>query len=245
MRSTKTQSGRVVALTLLLMVSLFPVFFVFADPSGASISGVVSETAPNRTPSSRSDARGTITTMLLNSVQQNQHWKAYVGNVTGSLTLDDAMNFTIYDWDLSTITGQVYASRYDNLSWSGVGCASQGLIVNESTFHNMTNSDSDDINSTFNWTAHQAFTVGITSIGANSCNSTATYVNDTRPSSVTAATPFQEILLQDTNGYLVYMTEIENNQYGFDNHTYDFQMIVAESNVKASPTTYYFYVELR
>lgn len=235
--------GFIAALILLLALvsSSFP---ASADPTGAEITGVATETAANRTPDGRSDARGTITTMLLDAVQQDQHWKAYVGNVTGALTLDDAANFTIYDWDLTTISGQVYASRNSSLAWSSVSCASPGIVVSESAFHNMTDADSDDLNSTFNWTVHRQYSVGSTTIGQDTCSSTVTYVNGTRQVPTTSS-PFQELLLQDANGFLIYMTPIEDDAQGFDNQAYDFQMIVAESNVKASPTAYYFYVELR
>jgi hypothetical protein len=227
-------------------LSFFP--SILADPSGASISGAVTANGPIVSNGTRSDPRATITTLALNSLQQDQHWKAYVGNVTGRLTLDNPNNYTIYDWDLSSITGQVYASRYNNLTWTTVTCASQGLIVNESTFHNMTSSSSDRINTTFNWTIHKQFNVGANTIAQNTCNSTVTYVNDTRPVP-TISSKFQEILVEDANGYLVYLTGIDDNSLGYDNSStsnlVDFQMIVAESDVKGSPTPYYFYVELR
>ena len=238
------QQGRWRAATFLLLLVLLFAELAFADPTGGTISSATTEYATNRTPDSRADPRSTITTMLLSTIQQDQHWKAYVGNVSGSLTLDDAANFTIYDWDLTTISGQVYASRYGNLSWSSVSCATGADVTSESFFHNMTNADSDDINSTFNWSTHKAFSIGSNTIGANSCNSTVTYANDTRQVP-TAASPFQEVLIKDANNYLVYMTGIDDNVQGFDNQTYDFQMIVAESAIKGSPTTYYFYVELR
>lgn len=243
MSSTTQETWRNGAL-ILLVLALLSSSFVFAAPNGATITSATTEYAPNRTAGSRTDDRGTVTTMLLNTIQQDQHWKAYVGNITGTLTLDDASNMTIYDWTLSTISGQVYASRYSNISWTGVTCATPAEIVSESFFHNMTDSDSDDLNSTFNWTIHKSFTVGTTTLAANTCNSTVTYANDTKQNP-TAGAPYQEILIKDTNSYLVYLTGINDNVQGFDNQTYDFQMMVAESNVKASATTYYFYVELR
>jgi hypothetical protein len=179
--------------------------------------------------------------MLLTSIQQNLRWKGYVGNVTGTLSLDDAANFTIYDWDLTSFTGEVYASRYSNLSWSSVSCAPGGLIQNESSFYGMTQS-ADDINSTFNWSVHKAFNVGTTTINANTCNSTVTNINDTRQTP-TASSPFQEILLRDTSGYMVFLSDISDNVQGFDNQTYDFQLILPES-ISGSNTAYYFYVEL-
>jgi hypothetical protein len=228
---------------LLLLLLSCAIVQVSADPSGATITSASSVTSANASPSFRSDARSTITTMLLNSVQQSSRWKAYVGNVTGSLTLDNPLNYTIYSWDLTSLTGQVYASRFGNLTWSSVSCAPAGLITNESTFFSMTNSHPDKINSTFNWSIHKTFSVGTNTITTNTCNSTVTYMNDTRQVPTTAS-PFQEVLTQDANGYLVYMTDISDNTQGYDNTTYDFQMIVPEA-VSGGATSYYFYAELR
>jgi len=237
-----THKQAVRAIFLLLLLLCVAIYQVFADPSGSSITSASSTTAQNASPGSRSDGRGTITTLLLNSIQQDQRWKAYVGNVTGLLSLDNANNFTIYSWDLLTVTGEVYASRFGNLSWTSVSCASHGLINNESSFFSMIQSNADRINATFNWSIHKGFSVGTNTINANSCNSTVTYVNDTRQVP-TAGSPFQELLLQDTNGYLMYLTDINDNTQGYDNTSYDFQMIVPENNTGV-PTPYYFYIEL-
>jgi hypothetical protein len=237
------QAKAAILLLLLLCVSLW---LVSADPGGVSISGASSVTATNVTPASRSDARTTITTMVVNSIQQTSRWKAYVGNVSGSLALSNPNNYSIYSWDLTTTTGEVYASRFGNLTWSSVSCATTGLIHNESSFFYMQNSDADRINATFNWTVHKLFQVGSSTISQNSCNSTVTYRNSTRQAPTTSS-PFQEILIQDTNGYMVYLADISDNTLGYDNssagNTFDFQMIVAE-NTTGSPTPYYFYVEL-
>jgi hypothetical protein len=228
---------------IFLLLLCCAVSFVIADPSGATVTSASSTTGPNQTAASRADARSTITTLVLNSIQQSSRWKAYVGNVTGTLTLDNPSNQTIYAWDLSSFSGEVYASRYGNLSWSSVSCAPNGLIQNESATFAMTTSEADRINITFNGSTHRAFTVGSNTINANSCNSTVLFVNDTRQTSVTTSSPFQELLVRDATGYLVYLAEISDNTQGFDNSSYDFQMIVPE-NITGAATSYYFYVEL-
>ena len=234
------QAAGAALLVLAIALSVASVL-VAAAPSGATISNPATETAVNRSPDSRSDPGGTITTMVLTSVQQNNRWKAYVGNVSGVLTLDDAANLTIYDWDLSSFTGEVYASRYGNLTWSTVSCANVTNIQAESSFYGMTNT-ADDINSTFNWSVHKSFTVGTTTLTASTCNSTVTYANDTRQVP-TASSPYQEVLIKDANNYVTYLADISDNSQGFDNQSYDFQMIVPEF-VDGTVTSYYFYVEL-
>jgi hypothetical protein len=234
---------------LLVLIALFVCVsvFVLADPTGSTISNAVTVYGPNTTPASRTDNRSTITTMVLNATIQTSRWKAYVGNVTGVLTLDNPSNMTIYAWDVTTLTGQVYASRYSNITWSSpnIICANSSIISAEATFNNMTGSMPDRINQTFNWSIHKQFQIGTNTIGQNNCSSTVTYMNDTRQVPTTSS-PFQEVLLQDNiSNVLIYMTSIDYQTQGYDNASYDFQMIVAESDVKASPTPYYFYVELR
>jgi hypothetical protein len=222
---------------------------VFADPSGSSISGATTVTGANSTPAMRNDSKSTITTMILSAVQLDQFWKAYVGNITGIYTLDNPNNATIYSWDATTVTGQVYASRHNNVSWTNIACADRTLMNTEAAYYNMT-SGPDRLNATFNWTVHKAFSVGLNAINQSTCNNTVTYVNDTRQVPTTSS-PFQEVLIKDaTNDYMIYMTSIDDNSYGYDNTTFDFQLIVPESNLaggssRPANTAYYFYVELR
>jgi len=214
----------------------------FALPSGAVI--IFNQTAgiPTTTPDNRNDSRGTITTLILRGVQQDQSWKGYVGNITGKLTLDDAVGNTIYNWPLSlTKIGKVYLSRSNSPSWLNVTCGNQTYIDNEQGYYGMAVVASDNINSTFNTTNHQRFLVGPNPIAVNTCRATSTFINNV------SQTPngnqlFQEILLQDPT-HLIFTTMINASTAGFDGRQYDFQIIVPESPVNSS-TPYYFYTEL-
>lgn len=237
------QKRAMTAMLLLVALSFFAVQ-VFGDPSGTTISGNTTETGPTSAPDSHTADRSTITTMVLTSVQQNQQWKAYVGNVTGSLTLDDADSFTIYDWSLGTsIDGEVYASTSNTLDFSSIACADTATIGSENTFHNMTAGQVDNINGTFNSTLHSSFVVAGNTIAADTCSAQALFVNDARQAPGSGA-DFQQILLEENTNELVFVSLLNDNTVGFDGDIYDFQMIVAESSVKSSATPYYFYVEL-
>lgn len=234
----------VIASLMLLFISIY---VAIAEPNGAQITYNSTVSGQGRTPENRTDPRGTITTLVLDGVQQDQHWKAYVGNVSGVLTLDDGDGYTIYDWDLTglVIQGEVYATRATT-DFSSIVCANLANITAEETFHNMTAAEKDSISSTFNYTTHKQFYVGSTQFAQNACSyTTATYINGTRQN-VNTSSFFQEILLQDANSNIVFTTIIEDNVNGYriDSSTYDFQMIVPESDIKASPTTYYFYTEI-
>jgi hypothetical protein len=247
MNSTNGQHG---GLTLLILVGLlasllaWPVL-VAAAPTGASVTFISNTTANASNPGNRTDARGTITTLKLDATQQDGHWKGYVGNVSGKLTLDDANKMTIYDWSLTgvTIQGRVYVTRNASILFASVTCAANATVNTEDGFNNITGTSVDSINQTFVNSTHKAFYVGATPIANSTCRAIATFVNDT-PQSISEAMTFQEILLQDSAANLIYTTIIEPNLSGFDSNTYDFQLIVAESGIKVSPTTYYFFTEI-
>lgn len=229
------------ALALILVLSL--PFLVTGQPTGVDIMSNVTD-APLPTPASAiTTAGGTFTTMVLNGTFQTPRWKAYVGNVTGRITLDDSAGSTIYDWELATITGRVYVSRNDSIEWDNVNCVSDPTLASEQAFLDIDDTFVDSINRTFNDTIHRSFFVGTQFIANSSCRAIATYVNDTRqPPSENAS--FQEVLLEDSVGNVIYTTMLEDAVEGYDSGLYDFQLIVPENPFAAVPTTYYFFAEI-
>jgi len=245
-RKTRTREAtmnyrRYFLAAILLFVSALAIPSVMAVPTGASITFNSTDYGPSSSPGSLTTNRSTITTIVLDAMQQDQHWKAYIGNVTGTLTLDDVGNNTIYDWTgITTAAGEVYASRNGSLNFGAVACANSTVIGNEQTLMNMSVGDADTIGRTFNSTAHSSTVVAGTTL--SSCNMTSTYVNNASQGQNSSAS-FQEFLMQDAGANLVYVAILNDNKAGYNGKTYDFQMIVAESHVQA-PRTYYFYVEL-
>src|SRR3989338_3034243 len=211
---------------LMLAIALFIAFIgaSSAEPSGPTITFMNNETKATSGAATINTSGGSITTVILNTTTQNLRWKAYVGNVTGTLTLDDASDNTIFDW-------------------TGINCSNSTHITNENKAINHTNRD-DNITATFSQQLHSGFYVGTRQILANTCKSLHTYVNSTSQNS-----RFEEVAMYDgaksTGGHVVYAAPLEQDQYGFDNSTYDFQMIVPENGLPGfqSSTAYYFYVE--
>jgi hypothetical protein len=216
-------------------------WFALGAPGGPQFTYNNTESPTPAGATSITTAGGSFTTLVMNGTTQTLRWKAYVGNVTGSFTLDDASGFTIYDWQLATVTGEVYASRNSSITFSNVICANRSIIASEDTSLNGGSSREDSINRTFVNSTHRTFLVGTTNMTTNSCPSIATYVNDSSQA-VSAQASFQEVLLSDSNA-LVYTTLLENKTLGYNRGKYDFQLIVAESEV-SGPSTYYFWVEL-
>jgi len=218
---------------------------VLGLPSAPIIQYISNSSSTSGLMNRSTDMPGTITTVVLSANQQDYKWKAYVGNVTGKVALDDANGKSIYDWNLGTAGGgKVLVSRFSSISWTSIACANQASIDAESTAVGISASAGDSINRTFNDTIHRAFSVGTVSIGGSTCRSIATYINDV-PQAVSTSAYFQEILLRDTtNDHMIYTTLMESAHLGYDNQLHDFQLLVAENESATVPTTYFFWVEL-
>jgi hypothetical protein len=237
--------SKFISLLLFIIITLSLIHISFAQQvPGANITYNSSETKTPAAAEFLNTSGGSFTTIILSSETQNLKWKAYAGNVTGVLTLDDSGDYSIYRWDLTEFTGEVYASRNVSVLWSSIRCANSTHITREESKMNHTTTNPDSINKTFSQTLHRQFYVGSTNIAQSTCRSTFTWVNDTAQTpSITA--PYQEILLYDTRG-LVYTTFIDDNTQGFNYKDYDFQMIVPERGVGGyTNTRYYFYMELQ
>ena len=234
----------IITIVLLLVLGLTIFSSVVALPVGPSIIYNSTTNASVKPAAAIITAGGTFTTLILNTTAQTYRWKAYVGNVSGKLTLADATNKSIFDWSVTSVTGEIYATRSNSaIDWASVSCADAGLIDQEDTYMNMSMGSPDTINKTFNNTIHKTFFVGTNKIQNSTCRAIATYVNGT-PQAPSENDVFQEILLKDTSSNLIYTTLVNSSTIGYNNQRYDFQMILAENEYHATPTNYYLYVEL-
>ena len=242
--SSQMNKAYVLGLAMMMIVALSSLL-AMAAPEGPTVTYINNQTNTPDAATVINTTGGSITTITLSATTQNIRWKAYVGNVSGTMTLEDASGSTIYNWATTYPNGEVYATRKETtVSWTNIACANLSHIENENRAINHTNLE-DNITATFSSVVHDIFYVGTSAITSNSCRSVHTYVNSTAQSSL-----FEEVLLydgtDDTNGNIVYASLLENNIYGFNNKTYDFQMIIPENGQLgwSSSTAYYFYVEL-
>ncbi len=257
-------------LTYTTIVFVFAVAFYYAFaaevPIGAQtmVEGIESTINESQyAPATTEAYAGNISQLTIFGRSQTKHWQGYYGEITGVIVLDDAQNWTMYDWPNTEPKGEIYATVNSTTPiWNTISCFNYSgleadLTINNTyyweTFYNMTFNDVDGIDETFNMTTHAAFDVGEYSILTNTCPSTFTHVSD-----VWQETNFVEVLLQDSTGQLIFTTIIENDEEGnnadptgYDGATHDFQMLVAEDGTSRSggvrntaTTTYYFYLDL-
>ncbi len=237
----KKMAREITALVLLIVTIVLFSSISTATPTGpSSINVTVNETKTTTSGQKVNISGGIISKINITASVQNPHWKAFVGWIDGKFTLDDSSGSTIYDWTLSTIGGEVYATRASGTAnWGSISCADAAEIAAEDTLLNQTGED--NITSTFTPANNtKTFTVASTPILQSTCSSTNTYVNN-----ATQTTVFEEVILHDTSD-IIFATILEEGETGYDGSAYDFQMLVPEVALDTwtSSTAYYLYVEL-
>ena len=210
-------------------------------------------------PQSVNAIAGNITALAIEAVGQTRAWQGYHGNITGSITLDDALNFTFYNWSSAEPQGQIYATLNSSIAWSTIQCfnfSTTGGVANANwltieNYYGVGTDDPDGINETFAATDHPAFQVGSRTM--DDCPTTYIFQNDAAQS-----TNFVNVLLYDNSSAVnqtgwVYTTLIEDKDVGVttDNVCYngapcDFQILVNDDGhgTNTAVTSYYFWVEL-
>jgi hypothetical protein len=227
----------------LLFVYLIPLISSAAgDPAGIDQIQSVSNTTKTAASAAMVNiSGGYINVFNITARVQDPRWKGFVGNVTGSFTLDDSTGSTLYDWQLSSLTGRIFATRNDtSLNWASIECANLTTLNAEANALNLSNPD-DTLNKTFNLTGtHNAFYVGSVPILANTCPTLNTYSN-----SAPQDTTFEEMALY-SDPSIIYATIMEQGAVGYNGDRYDFQEIVPENGTPgfSGSTPYYLYIEL-
>jgi len=199
---------------------------------------------------------GNVTQLTVAGTTVTQTWQGYYGNVTGTITLDDANNNTMYDWSLASPEGEIYAAtatvdwtsgnvRCFDLDYDDTGDSTYVMLTELEPLLGLAASDIDGVDETFPEGAGYAnFYTGEYLIDSATCPTTQTY----NGSETKDANSFQEVLLYDNTSDVVVYTGIieETEPVGFNDLEWDFQMLVGENghNGDTATTTYYFYVEL-
>lgn len=236
------------------------------NPSSFTSTYITNYTDGGGEPTVMTHERGYIHVVNINKSQQTPRWKAYVGNVTGQLALGDGNGFSIFNWTLDIVTGEIYATRYHgNLSdhgnlaqgeephrlprWHTMRCANSTEVnlETERLNHNY-NLYVDALNRTFTLGTFTNFYVGERLVDTSSCYGT--YLNYDGQNN-NAGSNWQQVVLTDdgdSNPHpdLMYASLLRHEGLGFNNQVYDYQILLPDdgSEGPVSNTPYYFYIEL-
>jgi hypothetical protein len=230
--------SRLVAVLLLAFLGLL--VFASADPTGPSTIVVEENTTSASSTSGHllNISGGYVAKVNVTTTVQNTKWKAFVGDVAGAFTLDDASGSTIYNWSSGSSSGEVYATRTSGaVDWlNPIACATGPQIAAEDAALGLSGGDS--IANTFSKTNDNDFIIAGTTLAATTCSSQNTFVNN-----ASQDTDFEQIVAYD-GANIVYATFV-NSAGGYDGGTYDFQMLVPDNASSIAPIIpYYLFVEL-
>lgn len=219
----------IVAVALILAISMT----ASADPQSPSSSNFTDEA--RYTPSSVNDTArgGNITNLELSGDVLTSKWQGYYGNVSGTITLRDAVGNYMINWSWSEVSGEVLATTNSSPNWSATLVAANNTSIDTAWHFNA--SDIDSAANTFTNATEEVTISGdtATTAQARTYNSTGTKAWNTTVVGGLNTTGYKDhylfagIIVADGNSY--------------NNRTIDFQMIVP---TEEDQDTYYFYMEL-
>src|SRR3989344_75402 len=263
-----------IVLPLLFLISATAIVLALTQPEGPGTLTVVNSSRRLAGSALTTQATaGNITHLIVQGQTVTQSWQGFVGNITCTITLDDANNNTLYDWSLADPEGEIYATYLSQVNWTAgsVLCwnwthtvASYLQLVeletNPAAGDGAPNvyggigalaDDPDGVNETFTAPGlgmHASFYVGSQLINGSlgpSCPITRLYNS-------TGQGTFREVILYHdgtgaSNDGVIYTAIINQSVIGYDTQRWDFEMIVGENGHEGdvTPITYYFYVELQ
>lgn len=239
---------------LVLFTGLFSIVSaVDTDPNPPnSITQVQTETfnASNYADVTVNAEAGNVTELSIYGVSQTIYWQGWYGNISGTITLEDAQGNVLYNWTTAEPQGEIYVARSNTITWDNVACFSNAgswTYDLEEAEVGITSVTPDGVNETFTTTDHPTFYLGADAI--TGCPTTWTFVN-----SAAQSARFPMALLEDdANNVSIYTTIIENRDVGnstdvvgFDGVAHDFQIMVPENGTSGNlvTTPYYFWVQL-
>jgi hypothetical protein len=188
---------------------------------------------------SESSRGGYITPLNLSAIPQASYWQGYFGEVIvgglGSSNIVTAKGGNLTELNLyftsncsvASLSGEIYATTAGSVQWSKIAA---GKTAHVDSYLDLNANSPESGTNTF--TTNLSYNVSGSIINAPA---TYTFVNSS-PSSV-----FDTGVLNDT-AELVYVTQVQADQTGFESNTHDFQMILPVP--LSSTPTYYFSAEL-
>lgn len=228
-------------LVVLLFIGLAGINVAFAMPGGVDNITILDSQRREPGPGTQISAQGgNITTLSISTRSQTKNWQGFVGNITGSIILEDASNSSLYAWNLTNISGEIYASRNGTIDWSYISVQNDCEVDEE-----LTGKGSDRVSKTFSPSANTVnFSVGTIQINSSTSCAVLPFVNNSKQKTTNL---FENILLTrgtTPNGnQSIYVGILENGVHGYDGQVYNFQILVPV-NKTSGFTTYYIYAEI-
>ncbi|MEM2916440.1 MAG: hypothetical protein QXT19_03740, partial [Candidatus Woesearchaeota archaeon] len=187
----------ILGIALLLFIAMVSSATVLALPEGLdNITIWASETRTPKTGTPITAQGGNITWLNVSVRSQTIAWQGFVGNLSNSgLVLDDASGDRFYAWNLTNISGEIYASRNASIYWYNIWPNNICAVDEE-----LTGKGSDRVSKTFTASANtRNFSVGTIEINSSTACSALPFVNGSRQKTTNF---FENIILTTSTGAL-------------------------------------------
>lgn len=240
----ESQKKAVLVLAISLLIAAVGANAVLATPEGVTnITILASQQKSPQGGVAIAAQGGNITSLNIASVTQSKAWQGFVGNISANLSLSDAAGSKMYMWNVTNISGELYASRNSSINWNNI------YVVNNCDVDEiLTGQGSDRVSKTFDPSANTVnFSVGTIAINSSTACAALPNVNNTKQKQL-GSNLFENVILSPQQGTLqniTIYTGILQDQFvhGYDSQDYNFQLLVPV-NKTSGFTTYYIYAEL-
>ena len=220
---------------LLVVVLTFVFVSADPDPTGATLDSGPSSRGTESNPQFTEAQAGNVTALNINFTKITDIWQGFFGNVSGEIVLENSAGNNFYDWSITEMTGEVYATRLTIPDWSQINCTNNSQWEMEEYTLGISNVSTDGINETYSSFSHPEFLVGNRMM--TGCPSTRPYNSTSNPGD------FWNVMLNSNSTNTVYASILADDSNAFDGSSADFEILVPVDRATGI-STYYFYAEL-
>jgi hypothetical protein len=242
-----SETGESIGFNLFRVLILILILFssataVLAEPEGVTNLTIIA--SEKRTPTAGGAQivaqGGNITTLSIAAQSQTKGWQGFVGNFTANLTLEDASGDRIFAWNMTNMSGEIYASRNGTINWNFISVQNDCTVDEE-----LTGKGSDRVSKTFSQSSNTVnFSVGTIQFNSSTSCALRPFINSSKQ---TTTNLFENIILSrdstQNGNKSIYVGILENGVSGYDGQQYNFQLLVPV-NKTSGFTTYYIYAEI-
>ncbi len=223
---------------MLMVLLLLSISLVIADPGNVTITeGESSRGSLASTEDTTNAVAGNITHLDIDWSRITNIWQGFYGNISGSISLESGSGAKFYEWNATSMEGEVMATRDSITDWSGVNCTNVTNWETEEAALNIENLSIEGVNETYDTYTHPEFSIGTKTFEANTCRAVRPFTTGA------AAGNFYNVLLNSDVDTTVYVAILSENTAAYDDNEVDFELLVPVDK-DSGTATYYFYVEI-
>lgn len=232
------RENKIGKILLVMLLTLLTISTVLADPGNVTITEGPSEKGNLvSTEDTTAAEAGNITHLDIDWTRLTSVWQGFYGNVSGSITLESAAGEQFYEWNSTTMEGEIMATRDSITDWTAINCTNQTHWETEEAALNIDTSSVEGVNETYDAYVHPEFAIGTKTFDVNTCRAVRPFVSGGIEGS------FYNVMLNTDIDTTVYVAILAEDTTAYDDAEVDFELLVPVDK-DTGTATYYFYVEI-